>query len=173
MTQEGSAALALVINNEEERNGTEDLEKLTKHHRKLKSDNGSNGKENLSWVPLYKHRAWHALYDDMPPAGIVKQFAEDYELYGTDYVKSDLMKMLHERWANSNAAKIKRTKAWNTLFAGKTLEEIVEEINTIWLDPAYQILIGMVRVKTVQLSAVAVHDRQPKERRNITRPTHF
>lgn len=131
--------------------GPDDPHKLTRHHRKLESQNGSNHPQNISFVPLYKHRAWHALYDDLPPHLIIENFRQDYEVFGTDFPKSPLMKKLHEGWANSTPQKIKRRKAWYVLFADKTLEQIVEEINTIWLDPAYEILIGMVRIKTVQL----------------------
>lgn len=131
--------------------GADDPLKLTRHHRKLASQNGNDDPHNISFVPLYKHRAWHILYDDLPPLLIIENFRQDYEVFGTDFTKSPLMKKLHEGWANSTAQKIKRREAWYTLFADKTLEQIVEEINTMWLDPAYEIMIGMVRIKTVQL----------------------
>jgi hypothetical protein len=125
---------------------------ISKHHRKLESHGGKNYSGNISSVPLYKHRAWHVLYRDMKPQDIIEQFKQDYEVYGTDHVKSPLMRELHEKWANNTEEKIKRTKAWYTLFADMRLGEIVNEINTIWLDPDYEILIGLMRVKTVQLT---------------------
>jgi hypothetical protein len=157
MAQDGKGALSLVPQEDAEQReeATEDLDKLTRHHRKLKSDNGSTHRSNISFVPLRKHRAWHILYDDLPPKLIIENFRQDYEVFGIDVVKSDLMKKLHEGWANSSHQKIKRSQAWQTLFADKTLEEVVREINTIWLDPAYEIRIGTVRMKTVQLSEIA------------------
>lgn len=124
----------------------------SKHHRKLSSHGGGNRKENISNVPLFKHRAWHSLYRELEAPDIILLFKEDYEIHGIDTVKSPLMKKLHEGWANNTDEKIKRNKAWYALFENKTLEEIVEEINTIWLDPDYEILIGMVRVKTIEQS---------------------
>lgn len=124
----------------------------SKHHRKLASLGGTNRKENISHVPLFKHRAWHSLYRELETPDIITLFKEDYEIHGIDIIKSDLLTKLHEGWANNTAEKIQRNQAWYTLFANKTLEEIVEEINTIWLDPDYEIQIGMIRVKTIQLS---------------------
>jgi hypothetical protein len=133
----------------------EDPNVRSKHHRKLESHGGSGASGNISYVPWVRHAAWHALYQNMDAAGIMAQFQEDYEVYGTDVVKSDLLRRLHEGWANNTDEKIKRTKAWYALFEDMTLEEIVREINTIWLDPAYEIRIGMARVKTVELRGVA------------------
>lgn len=128
----------------------------SKHHRKLASHGGGDHKENISSVPLFKHRAWHVLYKALEVPDIILLFKEDYEVRGTDSIKSPLMKKLHEGWANNTDEKIKRTKAWNTLFENKTLEEIVEEINTIWLDTDYEIRIGMIRVKAIQLSTKVI-----------------
>lgn len=133
----------------------EDPNTRSRHHRKLDSYGGNGSPGNISHVPWVRHCAWHTLYQHMVPEQIMTQFSEDYEVYGIDHVKSDLMRRLHEGWANNTDEKIKRTKAWYTLFEGMTLEETVREINTIWLDPAYEIMIGMVRVKTVQLRSVA------------------
>ena len=131
--------------------GQDDPESISRHHRKLSSDGGGDHKGNISFVPLFKHRAWHVLYRDMTPREIIDLFSQDFEIYGIDNKKSDLLKQLHEGWANNTDEKIKRTKAWYTLFADKTIEEIVEEVNNIWLDPNYEILVGMIRIKTIQL----------------------
>ena len=130
---------------------SDDPNSLSKHHRKLQSHGGGNSKRNISYVPLWQHRAWHVLYKDLKPQDIITTFSQDYEVYGTDVIKSPLMKELHEGWANNTDEKIKRTQAWYALFTDMTLEDIVHDINTRWLDPDYEILIGMVRVKTVQL----------------------
>ncbi len=128
----------------------EDLEKITEHHRKPESLDGNNSPRNISHVPLFKHRAWHTLYDNHDAPKVIQLFAQDYEVYGIEWVKSELLKDLHEKWANSTLKKVRRTKAWYTLFEGKSLEEIVAEVNTVWLDPDYEISIGVIRVKTIQ-----------------------
>lgn len=132
----------------------DDPNSFSKHHRKLESHGGKNYKRNISNVLLFKHRAWHVLYKDLEAPDIIASFAEDYEVFGTDFIKSPLLKRLHEGYANNTAEKIKRREAWYILFIDKTLEEIIEEINTVWLDPDYEILIGMKRVKTVQLRSI-------------------
>jgi hypothetical protein len=132
-------------------NSQDHPESISRHHRKLESRGGNNSPRNISCVPLFKHRAWHVLYKNMEPSAIITQFEEDYEVYETDYIKTPLMKKLHEGWANNTDEKIKRTRAWYTLFEDMTLEEIVGEINRVWLDPDYEILIGIKRVKTIQL----------------------
>lgn len=143
----------------------DDPNSFSDHHRKPRSLNGKHYKRNLSSVPLFKHKAWHVLYEDFDAFDTQALFAQDYEVYGTDFIKSPLLKKLHEGYANNTAEKIKRRVAWYTLFSDKTLEEIVEEINTVWLDPDYEILIGMIRVKTVQLKAkVGI-----KSRKKLTR----
>lgn len=130
---------------------SDDPNSISRHHRKPTSVGGKNHSRNISFVPLYRHRAWHVLYQDLEAAQIIELFQTDYEIHGIDVVKSPLLKMLHEGYANNTAEKIKRNKAWYTLFEGKSLEEITHEINTVWIDPDYEIQIGMIRVKTVQL----------------------
>lgn len=142
-----------IVNNTESKqvHSPDDPNGITRHHRKPTSIGGKNYKRNISYVPLFKHRAWHDLYQDKEAQEIITTFTTDYEIHGIDVIKSDLLKELHEKYANNTAEKIKRNKAWYTLFEGKSLERIVDEINTVWIDPDWEILISMIRVKTVQL----------------------
>jgi hypothetical protein len=43
---------------------------------------------------------------------------------------------------NRNCCKVdsKRHYAWHVLFGNKTGDEIMEEINTLWLDPDYEVV---------------------------------
>lgn len=173
MTQEGGAVLTIVRSQEsgDLETGEENLNKKTKHHRRLKSNGGGHSRENISIVSLLRHRAWHALYQDELPEVIDRMFRQDYEVFGTDFVKSDLMKKLHEGWANNSKEKIKRREAWYTLFADKTLQEIVDEVNRTWIDPAYELRVETMRVLTTRVvTRVAPVVRAA---RKITRPTHF
>lgn len=109
MTQEGGAVLSLVSSQESrdlaQQDDQNDPNKITKHHRKLKSDGGGNHRGNISDVPLFKHRAWHALYQDEEPEVIDLMFRQDYEVFGIDFVKSPLMTELHQKWANKQQGK--------------------------------------------------------------------
>lgn len=42
------------------------MRKLTRHHRKPKSQGGRATRENISRIPEKKHRAWHILFADWP-----------------------------------------------------------------------------------------------------------
>lgn len=148
MAQDGGAILSLVSVLAD---SGENLHKLTRHHRRLKSDGGSNSSRNISRVPLWKHRAWHTLYQDMEPEDVGVMFRQDYEVFGTDMVKSDLMVELHQKWANNTRDKIKRREAWYALFAEMTLDQIVTEINTVWIDPDFHIRIETIRVKVTRM----------------------
>jgi hypothetical protein len=132
---------------------SDDPHTITEHHRKPTSIGGEkSAPRNISHVPLFKHKAWHILYQDFEAPHIIELFATDYEIHGIDVYTTPLLKHLYEGYANNTEEKIKRNRAWYTIFQGKTLEQIINEINSVWLDPDYEILIGMRRVKTVQLS---------------------
>ena len=81
----------------------------------------------------------------------MRLFAGDQEIYGDWIKKSELQQKINEGYANSTAKRIKRREAWQLLFGEMSLEEIVQEINTIWLDPDYTIVIEVVRIKSVRL----------------------
>jgi hypothetical protein len=119
------------------------------HHRKPRNVQGDDSPRNKSSVLRSKHDAWHILYEALPAPAIISLFEADQEIYGNWIPKSDIQRKINEAWANSSERKIKRRKAWYYLFEGKSLEEIVEEINSIWLDPDYQIMIGIERTKKV------------------------
>ena len=119
------------------------------HHRKPKNVGVDDSPRNKSSVLRSKHDAWHILYEALPAQEIISLFDADQEIYGNWIPKSDIQRKVNEAWANSSERKIKRRKAWYYLFEGKSLEEIVDEINTVWLDSDYQIVIGIERIKKV------------------------
>lgn len=119
------------------------------HHRKPRNVQGDDSPRNKSSVLRSKHDAWHILYEALPAPVIISLFEADQEIYGNWTPKSEIQRKINEGWANSSEKKIKRRKAWYYLFEGKSLEEIVDEINSIWLDPDYQIMIGIERTKKV------------------------
>lgn len=117
------------------------------HHRKPKDIEGEDTPRNRSTVLRSMHDSWHILYGTLPAHEIIVRFDADQEIYGNWIPKSDIQRTINEGWANSSKEKIKRRKAWYYLFEGKSLEEIVDEINRIWLDPDYTIQIGIERRK--------------------------
>ncbi len=121
----------------------------TIHHRKPVDLDGKNTKRNKSNVLRSRHNAWHVLYGVLPAHEILIAFQGDCEVYGNWNPRSPLLTSILEGYANSSRAKIKRRAAWYFLFEGMSLEEIVTEMNTTWIDPDYEIKIGLERVKKV------------------------
>jgi hypothetical protein len=119
------------------------------HHRKPKNVEVDNSPRNKSTVLRSKHDAWHLLYDALPAQKIIELFIVDQEIYGNWTPKSATQQRINEEWINSSERKKRRRKAWLYLFEGKSLEEIVQEINSVWIDPDYQIEIGTERIKKV------------------------
>ena len=122
------------------------------HHRKPKDAGRTDVKRNKSKVLRSRHTAWHALYDVLPAPQIILAFQEDCEIYGDWNPKSPLLTRIIEGYANGSRAKIRRSKAWFFLFGGMSLEDIIQEINAVWIDPDYEIKVGLERVKKVWIT---------------------
>jgi hypothetical protein len=125
---------------------------LTKHHRKPQHLKGTDAPRNISYPPRYKHAAWHALYEDLPAADIISLFLIDYELMGMDVKKSQLTAELHGKHINRDGPRIKRRDNWRILFDNRMIEEIVREVNTMWLDPDFELVIKIARVLSIEMS---------------------
>ena len=109
----------------------------TDHHRKPESIGGTNGKTNKSRVSNYKHEAWHILFNNCPATKVFENFVLFYEVFNRED-KSELQQTINKEWIDSKPRWVKWRRAWQTLFGGMTLSQIVEEINGVWLDPDYQ-----------------------------------
>lgn len=46
---------------------------MTRHHKKCRSNGGTDDWSNLSYVPQIQHRAWHTLFKNDKPEEIVRQ----------------------------------------------------------------------------------------------------
>ena len=46
--------------------------RLTRHHRKPRSRNGSDDESNISYLTKTQHQAWHCLFQDLEPKEIVR-----------------------------------------------------------------------------------------------------
>ncbi len=153
MTQNEYAPLPSPLNKEDAPTSSGDNDHQSVHHRKPKNIKGSDSARNRSYVLRSKHDAWHILYGALPATEIISLFEADQEIYGDWIPKSNIQRRINESWANSSKEKIKRRKAWYYLFEAKSLEEVVREINTVWIDPDYQIAIGIERIKKVWLKS--------------------
>jgi len=152
----------------------------TRHHRDPESLGGSDDDRNISIVLKTEHKAWHCLFDNLPVSEVLRLFNFYWEkfgdesklLYETKQKGLSVLKnlaLLHEQsdifeeddlieLSNTLDAfrlEIKKKRAWLKLFSGLSLEEIVVKINTIWLDPDYELVIATVPMKIIALKSVA------------------
>jgi hypothetical protein len=133
-----------------------------KHHRRPRELEGDNSPRNISTVLRSRHNAWHVLYKVLPVELMMLQFHSDCEIYGTWNPRSDILQKLVEGYANSTANLIARRKAWYLLFENMTLPEIVCEINTIWIDPDYEIQLGTERIAKLWATKIPPLKRRKK-----------
>lgn len=130
----------------------------TKHHRKPEKLGGSGAERNISIVLRPKHKAWHTLFDSFDVTKTMELFEEYWQLFGSD-PKPDSEKQRIREWVRAKESRINKLKAWRCLFKNLALEEVVEEINSTWIDPDYMLVIA-----TVQVSKVALATRYRKSR---------
>ena len=117
--------------------------KLTRHHRKPQNLGGGNSTRNISHVRQRKHQAWHILFNGFSAETIFNLFVEYWNSFGEKISSNDKKKIIS---SNINE------RAWAMLFANKSIDQILDEINAIWLDPDYRI--GTSTVKFVYLLKV-------------------
>jgi hypothetical protein len=92
-------------------------------------------------VPRFKHEAWHILFDSFPVSKMLERFEWFYELFATDIRRTREETERNGRWINVYESRKRKKRAWDTLFYGMNLEQILHEINTVWIDPDYELII--------------------------------
>lgn len=147
---------------------------FTRHHREPKSLGGKNVDSNISIVPRPKHEAWTTLFDNLPALRVAELFEEYHKEFGNrsrilNEAKQIGLSVLREvnllneygdifakaeieeihKVLTDHRLKAKKINAWLLLFRGKSLEEIVSEINEVWLDPKYKFVIEFAQVKRI------------------------
>lgn len=80
-----------------------------------------------------------------------ERFIEYYDIFGQDNGNSEARRRRTSEWVRSKKSRIKKQAAWYDLFGMMKLEQIVTTINSTWIDPAYEIVMGIRRVKTIQI----------------------
>ena len=100
----------------------------TKHHRKPESLGGRNNKGNLSFVPHFRHKAWHTLFYNYSVTKILALFQDYYGVFNNN--KKTVSQILRDReWTRAKDSRLRKRQAWDTLFRGLTIGEIVNKIN--------------------------------------------
>lgn len=75
------------------------------------------------------------------------QFLLYLSIFGSIYPESNSQKRIIREWVSKNRAGARKYQAWKELFGGLNLEGIVNEINSIYIDPDYQIAVELVLIK--------------------------
>ncbi len=114
------------------------------HHRKPRSLGGDDSDRNMSHPPPDKHRAWHTLFDNLPAKDVLNLFQAYLGLFSGS----------EDEWPGSQRFWVKKKCAWEKLFWGLSLHEIVRQINTVWLDPDYQFVVVPRQVDVVIIKKV-------------------
>jgi hypothetical protein len=124
---------------------------LTRHHRKSKRLGGDSSKRNISYVPRFKHEAWNVLFDSFPADIVLKRFLFFYELFGIDFKKSPTQAERDVEWVSARESMERRRKAWDALFYRMNIYEILDEINKVWIDPDYKLVITSERTNRITI----------------------
>lgn len=136
-------------------------EKVEEHHRKPSSIGGTNQPGNLSAVLGSRHRDWHTLFGNLDAPLIFEKLKEDILKFGFSFsldLDFCIVKISVEpKNGNFSKNQSKRKKAWERLFKDMYLAEIIREINDIWLDPDYILVLkgNEASQKTIELARIA------------------
>ena len=111
---------------------------------------GGDNDKNKSLVERYKHEAWHVLFDNFPALQMFQKFKDFYEVFGFNG-ESEFQKRRAREWVRTKKSRMKKQQAWRDLFGSMGLAEIVQIINDVWIDPDYEIVIGIQRIPKVRI----------------------
>ncbi len=117
---------------------------MTWHHRAPKSQIRRD-----EWIPNNKirvrhdhHVAWHVLFDNFNAKKICKRFERYWNEFGAKMTSTE----------DQNTIGLNnREKSWRLLFKGKSLDQIIFEINSIWLDPR-----ELLTARTIEVVVISV-----------------
>jgi hypothetical protein len=146
----------------------------TRHHRKPRSYKGGSRDSNISVVLRPKHEAWNTLFDNLPAPNVAELLERYWDMF-RDESKTlremeqtgmsilALLKDLHDlkkvfkgrelagivKMLRIYKLSVKKQDAWVLLFDGMSLEEIVAEINKVWIDPDYKLITKVTEVTRI------------------------
>lgn len=141
-----AAALKEVLSREPEYPEVHYPQVVNTHHRRPRSIGGSNEGRNRSEVNQIRHSLWHDIFGSNH-AQEIALVMNKYELFGQGVV-IDLVPTSDEYDTYQKGGRGRLSKTWaaptfQALFYGYTVEEIINEINSVWLDPDYRIVLKL------------------------------
>lgn len=151
----------------------------SRHHRRPESLGGDSSDLNISIVLESKHKAWTLLFDNKDVLEIALSFEKYWSMFGDrpgpvyeakqiglsvlaelelleEYKNGKLFDGMEveriKKVLYGHRSKVKRLRAWKILFGGfATIEEMVNEINTVWIDPGYMLVVHTIQVQKVRV----------------------
>lgn len=118
-------------------------QKLTEeHHRRPKSIGGTDAPANISYVPARLHKHWHTLFGNMNAF----QIRDELNLWFAPQRRKVICKFINgskvtQKGGQQTKKKSKREKAFKMLFKDMEFSQIIDYINSIWLDRSYHFYI--------------------------------
>lgn len=79
------------------------------------------------------------------------QFKEFYSIFGVDNGSSRAQKLRASEWVRTKKSRLKKQTAWHDLFGSMKISQIVAEINAVWIDPTYELVMVVEQVKKVKI----------------------
>ena len=121
------------------------------HHRRARSIGGTSKPANISYVKEHLHKDWHTLVGNMNAYQICNlinklNYKPENIMLVCKFINGSEVKG-HGLHNSKNKHKI--DVAWKNLFGDLEFSQIIEYINSTWLDPSYHLYI--VSKKTLQL----------------------
>ncbi len=126
-------------------------------------------------MPKNLHEAWNNLFDNLPVPNVARLLSEYWSVFGNgvgidneirqiansvlkdiiDFEKflpvlSEEEKTSIRREMAKHRFRIKKMNAWRLLFGGKSIEEIVSEINEVWIDPDFRLTVEMIESPKIE-----------------------
>ena len=80
------------------------------------------------------------LFDNLPAVGVLGLLQEYSEVFYNGG-KSESQIRRDREWIGARQIRKSRKRAWDCLFRNLSLDEIVNQINEIWLDPDYELVV--------------------------------
>jgi hypothetical protein len=106
--------------------------RLTNHHRKPGSLGGKKINGNISRVPRREHEAWHRLFDNLEAPVILEKLKGFLVTFSAVATEGELL---------TPGRVSKQRLAWEILFRDMIIDEILVVINSVWIDPDYELIL--------------------------------
>lgn len=118
-------------------------ERFKGHHRRPQSIGGKDTPANISNVIIDDHTNWHALFGNMNAFQICDYINKMEQKPKNVKISCKFINGTQVKGSGKNNTedKEKISFAWNALFKGLKFNEIIDYINSVWLDPSYHLYI--------------------------------